>query len=486
MNDLVKSEPTNLNPIKNVIEILEECKIKVIKVNSQKSNKYFLYKKNPITNYNLITISTKSDVIDEIINKFNASSPNWYLDITAGKNQTLSKGKKELIDYISYDCMRVDDIINDPANELFFNENNKLYFNLFQNYKLLNEDIKDKLIEKDWSVIRKVLWELSGENEDNYEWIINWFAILYQYPTYRFTTSIIFIGMKGSGKGMLSLVLRYLFGTCSYTANSTDLTSNFNAQLFEGKMLLLANEILDTHNKYQFSNNLKDFVTENIISVEKKFCDRYQAKNYIKLVLFSNSNQPISIEEDDRRYAVFYTNKKIKEVIDYHTRSEFFEQTDFFKNQVEGLAYFLYNYLGDISKVTDEPIMTQAKKNIITVNLTDFRCVIDDIIESNTNNFVEDRNGLYYIQYLNIFLDYQARIQEKSISLNKNYPKNKFGTKLRLENYLVYNFKSINSTKATWVEVPLRVIKKVYIDDPQIIEKVEKELSKRKSGDGYD
>jgi hypothetical protein len=251
-------------------------------------------------------------------------------------------------------------------------------------------------------------------------------------------------------------------------------------------MLLLANEILDTHNKYQFSNNLKDFVTENIISVEKKFCDRYQAKNYIKLVLFSNSNQPISIEEDDRRYAVFYTNKKIKEVIDYHTRSEFFEQTDFFKNQVEGLAYFLYNYLGDISKVTDEPIMTQAKKNIITVNLTDFRCVIDDIIESNTNNFVEDRNGLYYIQYLNIFLDYQARIQEKSISLNKNYPKNKFGTKLRLENYLVYNFKSINSTKATWVEVPLRVIKKVYIDDPQIIEKVEKELSKRKSGDGYD
>lgn len=254
----------------NIFELLQKYDVNIIKVNSQKTNKFFIYEKDKIHKYKNLIITKKFDAIDEIINKLNKKYPNWYFDVAYdNKNPTLNLGKRIINEYLSYDCLRINDIINDPAQELFFIENNKKYFNLFQNSYYLDDDVKDNLEEKDWSIVRKIIWNLANENEENYKWIINWLSVLYQYPTYRFTTSLIFIGQKGSGKGMFASILRYLFGECSYTANSTDLISNFNAQLFEGKVLLLANEVLDQHNKFQFSNNLKEFITESVISVEK-------------------------------------------------------------------------------------------------------------------------------------------------------------------------------------------------------------------------
>ena len=465
----------------SVPEILEKINLYVIKITSQKTNKFFIFEKDNITRYKNLIITRKLDAIDDIINILNKKIPNWYFLIASDKkDMTLIAGKKKLIEYLSYDCPRYNDIINDPGNDLFFVEDNKSYFNFFQNSYYLSEEGRSKLEEKDWSIIQKVIWNLSGENEENYEWIINWLATLYQYPTYRFTTSLIFIGQKGSGKQMLALAIRFIFGNTSYTANSKDLTSSFDAQLFEGKVILLANEILDQHNKFQFSNNLKEFVTEPIISVEKKFVDRFQAKNYIKLILFSNSLQPISIEEDDRRYAVFNSSKKIKEVINFDDRFKFFEGKEFFRNQCEGFAYYLLNYIIDDSKVVDEPIMTPSKKNIININLTDFRLTVDEIIEENKDYWREDLKGLWHIKFIDIFNSYLIMAQNHQIPTNKIYPKNKFGTKLRLEMYKVYNMKSIQSEKTTWVQVPYRIIKKVFKDKKEIIEKVKRALEEQK------
>jgi len=465
---------------KSIFELFREYDINVVKVNSQKTNKFLIFQMDKIRRYKNLIITKKFDAVDEIISILNKKYPNWYFDIVYdSKNPTLSKGKKIITEYLSYDCPRVNDIINDPDKDLFFTEDNISYFNLFQNSYYLDSEVKENLIGKDWSVIQKIIWNLSGENPDNYSWIINWLSVLYQYPTYRFTTSLIFIGQKGSGKGMFASVMRFLFGNCSYTANSTDLTSKFNAQLFEGKMLLLANEILDQHNKFQFSNNLKEFITENVISVEKKFLDRYQAKNYIKLILFSNSSQPITIEEDDRRYAVFYTAKKIKEVLDYSTRNSFFEDKEFFKNQCEGFAYFLQNNLIDISKVTDEPIMTEAKENIIRINQSDFRSIIDEIIEDEITNWKEDLYGLFYLKYNVIYADYSIKAQDRT-TIKKVYPRNKFGSKLRLEQYEVENLKSIDNEKGTWVLVPFRIVEKIYAETkPEIVERIKNKMQKR-------
>lgn len=455
---------SNTHPIK---ELLDSLQYNVVKVTSQNTKKYFIYKLDPISNYTELTITTKGDCVDEIIHIFNKKlGVDWFSHLNIFEGKSFKIGEQKLREFVSYHCDRINDLQTDPSQGITFFEDNKLYFNMFQNTYYLNEKIKKELIEKDWSVIKTVLLNLVNNNEDYYNWVINWLAVLYQYPAYRFTTSILFNGVKGSGKGMLTKTLTELFGNCSYSANSRDLTSNFNAQLFEGKFLLLANEIMDQNKKYTFSNDLKEFVTESKISVEKKFCDRYMAKNFMKLILFSNSPKPINIEEGDRRYGVFYSTKKIEKVIDYNLRNKYFEDKEFFINQVEGFAYFLNNYKIDLEKVVSEPIMTPEKQAVIDINQTDFKSIIDEILLNLINDWTPNKKGVYWINTSKIYDEYDILV---SGELNrykkiKFIYKNKFGGRLKTEGYRT-EFNSIETVKATFLRIPDKMVKEYKEDD---------------------
>jgi len=446
---------------KNVVEMLEENKINIVKVTNLTTKKFIMYKEDKILNYKIESNSTKADILDDIIYIISKNDINWYhtlfgddelsKDPDTGKfntkpRGTFKKGLEEFKYYLSYNCYRVNNIINDPAQNLFFEENGVKYFNLFQNTKYLVEKPNEY---KDWNTIKTILFNLCGNNKEYFDWVLNWFACLYNKPTYRFSTSIIFIGDKGSGKGMFSEALMKIFGKCAYRANSKDLTNNFNSQLFEGKLLLIANEIIDQKNKYQFSNDLKEFVTEKEISVEKKFSDRYMCKNYIKLVLFSNSNQPISIEEDDRRYAVF---KSQKLHMSYAERKKYWDDEDnYFTNQVEGFCSFLNNFNFDLSKVVSEPIMTPYKQDIIDVNKTDFNSIIYELIKENNYEYIYDTHKIPYIEFKKIYDWYCNKPGAKITTANK------FGAKLRMENYIVVK-KTIDNNNSTFIRVPDKII----------------------------
>jgi hypothetical protein len=407
-----------------------------------------MYKPDEVLNYRIISNSTKLDILEDIVHIISDDNPNWYNDILDQSTKpSFNKGVNELKYYLSYKCKRVNEIINDPAQELFFNDNGVEYFNLFHNTEYL---VHKPVIDRDWSLIYKVLYNLCGNDDFNFNWVLNWLACLYNKPTYRFATSVIFIGDKGSGKGMFSEALMKIFGKCAYRANSKDLAGNFNSQLFEGKLLLIANEIIDQKNKYQFSNDLKEFVTEKEISVEKKFSDRYMCKNYIKLILFSNSNQPISIEEGDRRYAVF-KSKKLN--IAYEERRTYWDDVNKdFTNQVEGFCYFLSQYKYDLSKVVSEPIMTSYKQDIIDVNKTDFNSVIYDIIKEHNIDYIPiKKNKSVYIKFNNVHNLYLNRQGVKQVTSNK------FGAKLRMENYIVEK-KTIEGDNSTFIKVPDSII----------------------------
>lgn len=452
-SEFIKSFNSDVLPYYTIEGLLDLTNLRVIKVLDQNKAPYLLYNIDLIKNYKIVSKSTKSSILEDLVYYFNKFDDRWYLKILSESDKpTELKAIKRIRDYISYDCDRVTSFINDPAEKLIFTDNTKTYFNLFQNTKYLVEIPTE---EKDWSTIRKIIFNLCEENEENYNWVINWLACLYQCPTYRFTTSLIFIGEKGSGKGMLSKGLKKIYGNCSYSANSKDLTSNFNSQLFENKLLILANEIVDQKNKYQFSNDLKEFVTEETISVERKFTDRYQAKNYAKLIMFSNSNQPISIEEGDRRYFVC-KSKKLD--MGYSERNDFFENEKYFIDQVEGFCFYLSTWPCDFELVVTEPPMTTAKEEIININLTDFKAHIIDIINSGEvklrYNMINKEKRCYIIlgELYNVYLEL-PQVRHKKVSAKK------FATKLRLEDFDV-NKKTVDSHTATYVDVT-----KYYVDE---------------------
>lgn len=444
MEDNIQEDLNNkiYNPIE---DLLRRYGLNIVKVQSEKQSKYILYKEHPIYNYQLITKTTRQDLLDDLLHSFSKKDPNWWKEVVNSDKPTQVN---YLVDkYLRQDVDRVNSCINDPAQPLLFtDEQGTSYFNYFQNTELL---VNKPNVDFEFPIIHEIIWNLCEKNIDYYDWVINWFAVLYQYPTYRFSTSIIFIGAKGSGKGMLSKVFQKIFGNCCYLANSKDLISNFNSQLFEGKLLLMANEIVDQHNKYQFSNDLKELITEENISVEKKFSDRYIAKNYIKTIFFSNSSNPIVIEEGDRRYFVV---KATSLNMDYKTRQKFFEDEDYFTKEVLGFCTFLNNYPINQELVVSEPIMTPAKQSIININLTDFKGRILDIMVDNIDIWIIGIDGCYFPNS-KLFSLYKGQNNKEIISGKK------FTAKLRNNDFIVLK-KTIDKITDTLVRIPDVLVEK--------------------------
>jgi hypothetical protein len=423
--------------------LMKKIDADVVKIMSLTQKKYKMYKRDPVKNVIIVSSNNHQDILQDIVYFLNYKCPSWFRDITSdqlSESARFSKALSILSNFLKYDAPRVNDLINDPAEDVFFTENNTDYFNLFQNTELL---VNPPTTEKNWDVIHDLLLNLCGNNPEVYDWVFNWLSVLYQYPTYRFSTSVIFIGAHGSGKGMFANALAHIFDNTCYRANSRDLISNFNHQLFVGKFLVLCNEIVDQKNTYQFSNDLKEIVTEKQISVEQKYSDRYLAKNYIKLIMFSNDNNPIYIEKGDRRYIVA-KSKKLD--MPYDVRNRYWEDESFFKDQVEGFCYALNNNIVDLERVTSEPPMTSAKEDIINYFATDFSAAIREIIEECVDNWVKNIRGEYYLDY-SIIYDKYSRVAFKKIH-NK-----KFGSKLRGEGYIIDKV-TIDSNTVVRVKIP--------------------------------
>ena len=440
----------------NINELLEILGINIVKITTSVNNPYILYKNHKYKRYVVLSRGSRNSVSADLIHYFKQYDPNWYIKINPdGKNKTESKGKLLVRDFLDEDCDRVQYLINDPAKELVFFENNLKYFNLFQNTKYL-VDKPDK--EGDWSFIRDLIWNLCSEDEDKYNWVINWLKCLYQYPTYRFTTSIIFIGDKGSGKGLFSKVLKKIFDNCCYSANSKDLISSFNAHLLQNKVLLLANEIIDQNKKYQFSNDLKEFVTEDEISVEQKYSDRYMARSYIKLILFSNSRQPISIEEDDRRYFVCHS-KSLKRLKTYEEINKFIEDEDYFISQVESFCAYLNNSTDyDFEKVVSGPPMTKEKESIIDINITDFKSIILEIMRDDLVSVKKRKNNdkiEMWVLFSNLY-NFYCNEDYKFYNV-KNITRKKFSGKLEIEGFNK-QLLTIDNENGRYVQLPDSIV----------------------------
>jgi len=363
---------------KFIPRFFKEKEYKIIKVLSEKADKYYLYKTHPVLNYIIVEKSNKSNLIEDLLHLFKKENPNWYVE----DYQNEKFGINALNNYLRDDVDRVGVVVNNPEEKLIYiNEDGIKCFNCFQNSALLVARPNVKDCENRFPTIKAVLMNLCRNEQDYYDFVINWLSYLYQHPTYRFNVSLVFIGGHGGGKGLFGTTLQTIFGNCFYAGNSNDLSSKFNGQIFEGKLLFIGNEIKDGEHKFQFSNTIKEFSTEKWLTVENKFEKRYTARNFVKFIFFANSSDPLAIEPGDRRYFVV---KSKALVMDYEQRNKFVDDIDgFFTNEVNAFCSYLNNYPADQQKVINSPPMTPEKQDIIDINITDFKAEILDIMEDN-------------------------------------------------------------------------------------------------------
>jgi len=163
-------------------------------------------------------------------------------------------------------------------------------------------------------LIGLALDNLFGSQPEHQEVFINWLAFIVQTGQ-RTGVAWGFFGVQGSGKGLVSYLLRELVGhaNASMEIGDTDLQSQFNSYMINKQFVHLNEIASDFHGRHGVAGKLKRGVSDGRVRVNQKGINEVEVDNYANFILNSNRKQPIELDKDDRRWNMVVTNKALTE-----------------------------------------------------------------------------------------------------------------------------------------------------------------------------
>lgn len=234
---------------------------------------------------------------------------------------------------------------------------------------------------------RKGNWELNKEHiraiicngqGDQYIWLINWYAALIQLPGRHAWAAPVFRSGQGTGKGhVMHTMFGMLFGSQQYLhiLGAGQLTAEFNEHL-SGKCYIFADESTWGGDP-RAASKLKGMITEDTIPIHRKFLKMVEEPSSLHIAISSNSEWPIPIEHDDRRFTVYEVSEEKKQ------NDLYFEalRAELRDGGWEAMLYDMLAYPVD-EKMLRTPLMTAAKSDITTHSLKNIERWWLEILES--------------------------------------------------------------------------------------------------------
>lgn len=132
-------------------------------------------------------------------------------------------------------------------------------------------------------------------------------AWVVQYPHLTPGVMALLIGGQGHGKSTIYETLRRLCPSNASSTNNLEAYLKWNGHTANCKFIGL--EEAFSNGNYQVQQKIKDIVTNPYRDIECKGKDIFQIENVVFYVGTSNSQRPFAIDADDRRTAVFATQK---------------------------------------------------------------------------------------------------------------------------------------------------------------------------------
>jgi hypothetical protein len=142
---------------------------------------------------------------------------------------------------------------------------------------------------------------LCDGDADLFDYVEQWLASAVQTPEDKPGTALSFRGGQGSGKGAFVRYIGPIFGPhLARLAGSEQLLGRFN-DLFAAKLMVFADEAAWPGNKAGIEK-LKSYITEDKITVERKYVSAFEIDNYARFVFATNRDHAAPAEMDDRRF----------------------------------------------------------------------------------------------------------------------------------------------------------------------------------------
>ena len=335
--------------------------------------------------------------------------------------------------YLINEIQIIDNIDYKPVDKLIIEKHGCQYFNIYRKSKLLLKDIESK----PYPLIKKILMNLTNNDEQSYIYFIKWLAFQVQNPLNKLATSIVFKGEQGSGKTLLcNYILKPIFEENFIEIGQLDLNKDYNDYIL-GKQLVIANEVFFADKKHS-NEKLKNYVSDDFVNINRKYKDSLFVKNYSHWIFTSNNQMPLKIERGDRRFSVF-SSKKLEEGVKI-----FLEFKSSVKDELEGFLYDLKTMEVQLNEV-NYPFDNQTRKEVIDAGLNSVESFIESIndvggilnlhsdigkseVMTNSPSFIESGE----IEYITLDSFYQLyKIFCRHVGFRNQYGRNGFTSMLK-------------------------------------------------------
>lgn len=138
--------------------------------------------------------------------------------------------------------------------------------------------------------------------------ISQWMAWVERNPGRKVLWALLLKGTPGDGKTTIGTMMKQAVGIKNVNEVGADaVKADFNAWA-EGSVLNIMEEIrISGQNRHMLMDKLKPLITNHDISVIRKGKDAFTAMNTANYMLLTNHEDAIFVDENDRRYGVFFT-----------------------------------------------------------------------------------------------------------------------------------------------------------------------------------
>ena len=151
------------------------------------------------------------------------------------------------------------------------------------------------------------------------QWVLGFFAHIFQHPEEKPGVAVVFKGAKGTGKTVVSEILNKLIGENSAIfSNKKHVLGDFNSPM-EAKLLITLDEAFWSGDKH-IEGILKDVITGRTRWITHKYGEPYKAEVFDRIVIIGNERWLVPATADERRYAVFKVSNKRRKDRDFFGR----------------------------------------------------------------------------------------------------------------------------------------------------------------------
>lgn len=170
----------------------------------------------------------------------------------------------------------------------------------------------------DFSVILQHIMILCNHDGPTYEFMMDWIANMFQYPSQQSPMPVIYSESGGTGKSSLIRILSAMVGddkSLPVSDVKRDLFGSFNGHL--QNIFLLNIDEPNPKDAHQYHEQLKTLIDGSILKIDNKGMTSFSMPNTLHIIGTTNNVNAFKIKDEDRRIFQFETSEELIGQDDY-------------------------------------------------------------------------------------------------------------------------------------------------------------------------